>query len=250
MYERINGTVRRLKNIDGTTTNIAYAQIPINYNFGANFSNPKINNEFVNEHSIKSAYNNGIKMNITCNILKIKTTFAIGKYTEITSDSKYAWEIEGSQRIGYLPNLNDETTYTSIYDTFNNFKNQSLRKNLNTLLYNLAHGETPYANSDYQPSSYTNIFATAYDSDVMLKPNTESVIGYPTMSGMAYPQPYLLLNIGHINSFNFIGYINTAPLNQYIEIDSEASTAPTYGIFCSGDGDPILYVYYCTYKGV
>lgn len=250
MYERINGTIRRLKNIDGTTTNVAYAQIPINVNFGANFRNTKMyNNEFQIEREINPFYDNGIKANVVCNIIKIPFPNGFSKCTTFSSFSPKNWHIKTDQIICYLPNLDTEETYNTIYNTFNNFKNKSLRKILNTILYNVTHGETPYANSLYKDERFVNIFATGNDSDTLISSLLASDEGFTTFSGTSFPQPYLLLNLGDNGKFNFIGYINTNPPNQHIVPESSDLTIPTYGIFSNGDAN-MLFVYYCTYKGV
>ena len=250
MYQRLMGNVRRLKNIDGTTTKIAYAQIPINYNFGANFRNTKTdNNEFTIERKIDAYPNSGVKTNVICNVIKIQLPAKIADTITLSASGKNFWNVNGATEIGVIPNLNAETTYNLIYNTINNFKNESIRKQLNTVLYNLTHGETPYADIDTRETTYENIFATCYYSTTPFSTKISDSTGYAIVNGCGFPQPYLIFYTD-FRAFNFIGFINTTPPNQNLELDNWVYTFPTYGILLDNDNLDILNMYYCTYKGV
>lgn len=205
-------------------------------------------NDFLYEH------NNTKRIKTTTHILAVNPQPIFqGEDSDIiikSDDANYnAYRFNSSENmiISIIPNLNETGTNEKIQDFIESIRSNSLKKSLQMIFYNLTHGETPYANVDYQDETYTNTFAYYCDEETypFERFNLNSATG-----GNAYPQNSIILIpqdwATPLPRPYF--YYNTDTTTRSINSGENFYTLPYHGI--CGMSYIILYFYWTTYKGV
>jgi len=195
------------------------------------------------------------------NIKIVATThvLAVGQNAITTSESGLDYNIIrihndslNNTPVQLIPNLTDTDTFTSINDFINSIKDKQLRKSMQAVFYNIAHGESPYANADYIEheihSSYVFQNREGPEKTFIRDENVypSGANNYPTNTIIFIPQEWSEYGYGPIEFPCFFYRKNT--MCKYLDLSLENDRLPCYGISMSEKNT--IYFYWTTYKGV
>lgn len=198
-------------------------------------------------------HNNTKRIKTTTHILTMSSRALVGDYDSYITVKPPDTNLTGNggetnPTISIIPNLNEEETNIHIKSFIDSIKNPQLKKSLQMIFYNLTHGETPYANVDYQTDTYyENNFALYSNQpdhplDRSTLPYSSGVNGYPQNALIFVPQDWFTpLNYPHF-------YYNTEFTTRVIDTNAAYNTLPYHGI--CGLSQTTVYFYWTTYKGV